>query len=210
MDKQPLTASDFYVKDDEGNNAEETLLGAFHRHVDHRFPSLGLTIQDRLARAMVLRRRQILYRKYRQDQVCAKSEDHFLAAKAVMSFKQSRSIDSKTDGTISKSATRNSPEMNRATLSAISVSETTGLRDSENLMFTLTAGDDIKRRYEQLKRQRQDAFQEGSSFQNDEAEGEATVQPLLLDNIQGLGEIICPYCLCLLPVEDALDEINWR
>lgn len=200
MGKQSFTASDFHIMDDKGNNVEETLLGDFHRHVDHRFPSLDLTIQDRLARAMLFRRRHILYRKYRQDHVYATLEDDIPAAKAVVSFRQPRSVDSKTDSPISKSATTKPPQINSATLSA---SATSGLWNYEHPVFPSTA-------YKQLSPLRDDFQEEGSTFRNAEADREATMQQQLNRDIQGLEKITCRYCLCLLSVEDALDEVNWR
>ncbi|KAJ4004555.1 hypothetical protein NW752_011652 [Fusarium irregulare] len=229
-DAQSLTASKFFIKDDEGNNVESTLLSNFQRHINDRFPGVVETIQERLARTMVLRRRQILYRRYRQGSAYAKRQDTIPAlplavptAKTFVSIGKSKSIQSKANSSISKaptatpsqikSATTLAPEKFKiaaATPSVISTSKTIALQNHESLAFPPAPGQAIKRRYDQLKRQRQAAFEQGSSTRDGEGGTSATSQELLDNDLQGFDEITCPYCLCTLPIEEVFDERKWH
>jgi hypothetical protein len=229
-DTQALTASKFYIKDDEGNNVEETLLDNFKRHINDRFPTLGETIQERLARTMLLRRKQILYRRHRQDSVSAKAQDTvpavsimFPTAKAVVSLAQLKSKHPKTNSTVSKLATTTPSQIQSATTlapdkfriaastpSVISASKTIAFHSHESLVFPPAPGHAFKKRYEQLKSQRLAEYEESLNSGKSEANKKLTVQELLVNDLQSLGEITCPYCLCALPAEEAFDEKKWQ
>ncbi|KAI1363881.1 hypothetical protein F5Y08DRAFT_225801, partial [Xylaria arbuscula] len=51
--------------DDDGNNADRALQEVFQRYIRDRFPESTESISNRLARAMVLRWKRILYRRWR-------------------------------------------------------------------------------------------------------------------------------------------------
>ncbi|TVY76578.1 hypothetical protein Focb16_v006386 [Fusarium oxysporum f. sp. cubense] len=229
-DTQALAASKFYIKDDEGNNVEETLLDNFKRHINDRFPSLGETIRERLARTMLLRRKQILYRRHRQDSVYAKAQDTipavsimFPTAKAVVSLTQSKSKQPKTNSTVSKPATTTPSQIKSATTlaqdkfkiaastpSVISASKTIAFHSHESLVFPPAPGHAVKKRYDQLKSQRLAEYEQSLNSEKSEAKKKSTVQELLANDLQSLGEITCPYCLCALPAEEAFDEKKWQ
>ncbi|KAH7238139.1 hypothetical protein BKA59DRAFT_236870 [Fusarium tricinctum] len=229
-DTQALTASKFYIKDDEGNNVEETLLDNFKRHINDRFPTLGETIQERLARTMLLRRKQILYRRHRQDSVYAKAQDTvpavsitFPTAKAVVSLAQLKSKHPKTNSTVSKPATTTPSQIQSATTlapdkfkiaastpSVISASKTIAFHSHESLAFPPAPGHAVKKRYDQLKSRRLAEYEQSLNSEKSEANKKSTVQELLANDLQSLGEITCPYCLCALPAEEAFDEKKWQ
>ncbi|KAH6958132.1 hypothetical protein DER45DRAFT_503188 [Fusarium avenaceum] len=229
-DTQALTASKFYIKDDEGNNVEETLLHNFKRHINDRFPTLGETIQERLARTMLLRRKQILYRRHRQGSVYAKTQDTvpavsvmFPTVKTVVSLAQLKSKHPKTSSTVSKPATTTSSQIQSATTlapdkfkiaastpSVISASKTIAFHNHESLVFPPAPGHAVKKRYDQLKSQRLAEYEQSLNSGKSEANKTPTVQELLENDLQSLGEITCPYCLCALPAEEAFDEKKWQ
>ncbi|KAM0416786.1 hypothetical protein ACHAPD_005723 [Fusarium lateritium] len=229
-DTQALTASKFHVKDDEGNNVEETLLDNFKRHINDRFPNLGETLQERLARTMLLRRKQILYRRFRHGNVYTKTQDtipavsiKFPSAKPVGSLAESRPKQPKTSSTVSKPATATPSQIKSATTlapekfriaastpSVISVSKTIAFDSHESLAFPPAPGHAVKKRYEQLKNQRLAEYEQSLNSKKGAASNKPTVQELLVNDLQSLGEITCPYCLCALPAEEAFDETKWH
>ncbi|CAJ0549734.1 Ff.00g033470.m01.CDS01 [Fusarium sp. VM40] len=229
-DTQALTASKFYIKDDEGNNVEETLLDNFKRHINDRFPNLGETIQERMARTMLLRRKRILYRRHRQDSVYSKAEDTipafsimFPTAKGVASLAQLKSKHPQTSSTVSKPATTTPSQIQSATTlapdkfkiaastpSVISASKTIAFGSHESLLFPPAPGHALKKRYDQLKSQRLAEYEQNLNSEKSEANKKSTVQELLANDLQSLGEITCPYCLCTLPAEEAFDENKWQ
>ncbi|XEU94958.1 hypothetical protein FSHL1_000242 [Fusarium sambucinum] len=229
-DTQALTASKFQIKDDEGNNVEETLLANFKRHINDRFPNLGETLQDRLAQTMLLRRKQILYRRYRQGSVYTKTQDttpavsiKFPNAKPVGSVVDSRPKQPKTSSTVSKPATATPSQIKSATTlapekfriaastpSVISISKTIAFHRHESLAFPPAPGHSIKKRYEQLKSQRLAEYEQSLNSEKGADSKKPTVQKLLANDLQSLGEITCPYCLCALPAEEAFDETKWQ
>ncbi|KAH6980228.1 hypothetical protein EDB82DRAFT_510398 [Fusarium venenatum] len=229
-DTQALTASKFHVKDDEGNNVEETLLDNFKRHINDRFPNLGETLQERLARTMLLRRKQILYRRFRHGNVYTKTQDtipavsiKFPSAKPVGSLAESRPKQPKTSSTVSKPATATPSQIKSATTlapekfriaastpSVISVSKTIAFDSHESLAFPPAPGHAVKKRYEQLKNQRLAEYEQSLNSKKGAASNKPTVQELLVNDLQSLGEITCPYCLCALPAEEAFDETKWQ
>ncbi|KAM0259352.1 hypothetical protein ACHAQJ_003384 [Trichoderma viride] len=60
-----LQAKDFQIKDEEGNDVESLLLDHYKHYISNRFPTASVTIQKRLASAMILRRKRILYKRFR-------------------------------------------------------------------------------------------------------------------------------------------------
>ncbi|KAG5658601.1 hypothetical protein KAF25_010782 [Fusarium avenaceum] len=220
-DTQALTTSKFSIKDDEGNNVEETLLNNFKRHINDRFPTIGETIQERLACTMLLRRKQILYRRHRQDSVYAKAQDTipavsimFPTAKAVVSLAQSKSKQPATTAPSQiQSATTLAPDKFKiaaSTPSVISASKTIAFRSHESLVFPPAPGHAVKKRYDKLKSQRLAEYEQSLNSEKSEANKKSTVQELLANDLQSLGEITCPYCLCALPAEEAFDEKKWQ
>ncbi|KAF4960854.1 hypothetical protein FGADI_687 [Fusarium gaditjirri] len=229
-DTQALAASKFYIKDDEGNNVEETLLDNFKHHINDRFPALGEIIQERLARTMLLRRKQILYRRHRQESVYTKAQDTipavsitFPTAKAVVSLAQPKPKQPKANSAVSKPATTTPSQIRSATTlapekfkiaastpSVISASKTIAFHSHESLVFPPAPGHALKKRYEQLKSQRLAEHEQSLNSKKSEASQKPTVQELLANDLQSLGEIACPYCLCALPAEEAFDEKTWQ
>ncbi|EXF78839.1 pfs domain-containing protein [Colletotrichum fioriniae PJ7] len=60
-------ASDFIIKDEEGTNAEPLLMELFEIQLRDRFRDANSELHKRLAKTMVLRRKKILYRRFRYE-----------------------------------------------------------------------------------------------------------------------------------------------
>ncbi|KAL7784311.1 hypothetical protein V8C37DRAFT_406360 [Trichoderma ceciliae] len=171
---QILQASVFQIKDDDGNDVEPLLLLHFKRHIGDRFSTISDTIQQRLAHAMLLRRKRILYRRNRQGNVAIQLQE--TAPKVSISFPDSPPTIPSAQGNLRrdyrqsaglatpmiapsqiKSATTLQPDKFKvAALSpaAVSTTETVALGNHEFLNFPLPPGLTLKRKYEQLKSQR--------------------------------------------------------
>lgn len=58
-------ALSFKIEDEEGNDLEEPLKNHFAANIKDRFPGLSDIIRLRLAEAMILRRKRVLYKRSR-------------------------------------------------------------------------------------------------------------------------------------------------
>lgn len=61
-------ASSFQIRDEEGNDLEEPLKSHFAANIQDHFPGISDIIRLRLAKTMVLRRKRILYKRFRYSQ----------------------------------------------------------------------------------------------------------------------------------------------
>ncbi|KAF4338103.1 serine threonine phosphatase [Fusarium beomiforme] len=205
---QALKASNFQIKDDEGNDVEDILLEHFRHHIGDRFPNLGETLQGRLARTMVVRRKRILYRRHRQGSTSIEPQKNVPEnpvelpnAQLITSSEQDKTKSKSPKGTVSQPATSTPSQVKSATTlapekfqraaaspSVISASKTVALGNHEALVFPPAPGFALKKRYEQLKTRR-DVSEAGMKKVLEE------------DDLIGIGEITCPYCLYALPAQ---------
>ena len=225
-ESQNLEASDFQMKDDEGNDVEKFLLGQFERHIGDRFPNISKTIQYRLARAMLLRRKRILHRRRCQGYPAIQPQKAFATLSGAQptilaaqdNLKQDKGqMDVVAATTLSpsqiKSATTLNPEKFKIAISSpsiISESKTVALGNHEALVFPPGPGLATKRRYEQLKRQRFAIFQNVVGPERVKSDAESKLKEQLESDLQAMGEVICPYCLDALPAQEVFDERKWQ
>lgn len=203
---QILKVSDFQITDDDGNDVEPLLLDHFRHHIRDRFPNISDTIQRRLARAMLLRRKRILHRRHRQGNTVIRPQK--AAPKASITLPAARPTvpsaqdnPQQDDGEVAavaettiapsqiKSATTLIPskfKMAASSPSVISASKTVALGNHEALNFPPAPGFAAKRKYE------------------------AELKDTLKSDLQAIGEITCPYCLYALPAEEVFDERKWQ
>ncbi|KAI8712719.1 C3H1-type domain-containing protein [Fusarium sp. LHS14.1] len=222
-DTQVLKASNFQIKDDEGENTEPLLLSHFEHHIGDWFPGISETIRQRLARAMLLRRKRILYRRHRQGDSSIRSEKAISQTSVTlpnaqpgagsslqtMSKKKSEKAAinrpaSKVAPSQVKSATTLAPEkfkMVSSSPSVVSASKTIASGKHQVLTYPPAPGFAAKRRYEKLKSQRIVEAAEST---------EHNLQELLESDLRAIGEIICPYCLYALPASEVFDERKWQ
>ncbi|KAM0546213.1 hypothetical protein ACHAPJ_010999 [Fusarium lateritium] len=229
-DTQALKASNFQIKDDEGHDVEPVLLEHFARHIGDRFPNLGEIIKQRLAHTMLLRRKRILYRRHRQGSASIRPPDTISAAPVTLPDAKSgapsvqpRTTQPRTQSTVPRAATTAPSQIQSATTlapekfkmaasspSVISASKTVALGNHEDLVFPPAPGFAVKKRYEQLKSRR--IAENEHKLESGEAEpsDKPTLQELLINDLQSLGEITCPYCLYTLPAQQVFDERKWQ
>ncbi|KAJ4172036.1 hypothetical protein NW754_007634 [Fusarium falciforme] len=223
-DTQVLKASNFQIKDEEGQNVEPLLLNHFEHHIGDWFPGISETIRQRLARAMLLRRKRILYRRHRQGNTSIRSENAIPqtsvtlpdAQPAAESSLQTTSKKKGEKAAVSrppskvapsqvKSATTLAPEkfkMVSSSPSVVSASRTIASGKHQVLAYPPAPGFAAKRRYEKLKSQRMIEAAEKST--------EPSLQELLESDLRAIGEITCPYCLYALPAAEVFDERKWQ
>lgn len=141
----------FKIKDDEGNVIEDTLQQLFLNYIHDRFPGVSEDIRKRLADSMLLRRRQILYRRERYGKIATRPLQ--VVPKPVISYPTPEPTEPMTQGPMkrravqatarsntqstTRTATTVSPEkFKRAAVpSVISVSKTVALGDVNELCF---------------------------------------------------------------------------
>ncbi|SCO90474.1 uncharacterized protein FRV6_14602 [Fusarium oxysporum] len=221
-DTQALKASSFQIKDDEGNDVEDILREHFKHHICDKFPGLGEVLQDRLAQTMLLRRKRILYRRYRQGSTTIKSQKpeaekpvELPNAQSAASSKHSKTQRNKPKehNTKSRRALATPSQVKSATTlvpgnfqeaaanpSVVSASRTVALGSHEALVFPPSPGLALKKRYEQLKKQMNVTEHGASSL----SEG------LSEKKLVGLIDITCPYCLHALPAQQVFDDREWQ
>ncbi|KAM5521984.1 serine/threonine protein phosphatase [Fusarium oxysporum f. sp. phaseoli] len=221
-DTQALKASSFQIKDDEGNDVEDILREHFKHHICDKFPGLGEVLQDRLAQTMLLRRKRILYRRYRQGSTTIKSQKpeaekpvELPNAQSAASSKHSKTQRNKPKdhNTRSRRALATPSQVKSATTlvpgnfqkaaanpSVVSASRTVALGSHEALIFPPSPGLALKKRYEQLKKQMNVTEHGASSLSEGLSEKERV----------GLIDITCPYCLHALPAQQVFDDREWQ
>lgn len=200
--------------EDEDKDIERTLLDIFNFHIRDRFPRASEIIQQRLAEAMIFRRKRILYWRYRQEAATKKSK----AAEPVVASSEIQSATTLQPGKFKLAAT--SPSVGSAMTIALSGHET--------LDFPTAPGAGAKRKYEQLTKERLaahksmlDTFDKAYSdkdsrenFRFDEQDSrtiaEKDLKVIMEADIQALGEITCPYYLEALPAIEVFDYRKWR
>ncbi|KAL7940990.1 hypothetical protein V8C42DRAFT_201489 [Trichoderma barbatum] len=173
-----LKAKDFQIKDEEGNDIELLLLNFYKRYIGDRFPKISVIIQQRLAETMIIRRRRILYRRFRHDTAIKlpiitpqvpitfpENEQMVSSAQSNLRQKGSENV-KKTVPMVSpsqvRSATTLQPEKIKTTASrpsVVSITATAALTNHEALNFPTPPGFYIKQKYEKLKAERLAAHQ---------------------------------------------------
>ncbi|CAF3570952.1 unnamed protein product [Fusarium graminearum] len=158
----------FKIRDDEGNDAEPFLRQLFMNYIRDRFSGTSEDIRIRLASTMILRRKQILYRRERYERAPIRLQA--AVAKPVISHPRPEPTEEIAQGpmkrrvveassrsqvqSITKTATTLSPEnFKRATVpSVISVSQTVALSSNDELCFPPPPTAGLMRRYNREKK----------------------------------------------------------
>lgn len=175
---QMLKTKDFRIKDEDGNIVEPLLLDHFKRHIGDRFPTISDTIQQRLAEAMILRRRRILYRRQRQgnaavqlQKITSKVSNILPGLEPIVPSAQANLPQQDNQNVTQafptfapsqiKSATTLQPDKFKMAVSSpsvVSATVTIALGSHETLNFPVAPGTNAKRKYERLKEQRLKAY----------------------------------------------------
>lgn len=222
-------ATEFRITDDDGNDIESFLSDVFEHHINDRFPEIGENIRRRLVRAMILRRKRILYRRHRQGSVAIQPQEYIpktsitlpLAPQTTTPVSSNATQDNGKEAFISEpklspsvvqSATTLDPEkFKKASLtpSTVSASKTIALNDHEYVVFPPNPGLATRRKYEQLISVREAEYKKEVELNGITAEGLLRFENLKKADLERVGEIACPYCLYALPAEVILSDQKW-
>lgn len=230
-------AGHFKVQDDEGNDAEVTLLELFSNYIRDRFPAAKDIIRSRLAQTMLLRRRRVLYRRSRQctrtfetagsrwkETPTAHPETHLSvrsnlppsttgsrpqelgSATPKASQHPSRSL----VHSVTPTATTLRPEQFRmvSTSSVVSATKTIIVPDGDDFPFPISPCDYLVRRFHKIKRPRTGSGARSMKLHSSIQPSKAPIG--LEDYLRRIGEVSCPFCLDILPVEVATNPQKWR
>ncbi|KAI0968935.1 hypothetical protein F4678DRAFT_441993 [Xylaria arbuscula] len=185
-------AKAFTIEDDEGNNVEPFLLELFSNNIHDRFPGASDNIRQRLADAMLMRRKRILYRRARYGNSIIRPRE--VPAKPILTQPQARPelplpeepvkrivVTNRhriTAQSVAKTATTLSPEnFHRASSpSVVSVSKTVALKSHEEIRFPPAPCGGLKRKYNKLKQEREKEY---------ESDLELLPRPIESNNSQG-------------------------
>ncbi|KAM0555885.1 hypothetical protein ACHAPJ_006287 [Fusarium lateritium] len=232
--------SEFIMKDVDGNSLEVVLHKAWADNLLDRFPGCSDAIRERLATAMVLRRKKILYRRsrYSGDPLRSLQTTDKPALRPLPNRQedevqqplQRRGTGPKLNGespsVIASTAIRSAttmalPDFHKAqTPSVVSKSRTIALDSHEELAFPRAPGE-LGRRFKQngstsvlgqdLPTERKMTFTDSVSKTLDAHHEELTAQKIVLDSLTSATfEEICPFCLFILSSKDIRSEQKWR
>ncbi|CAI6097486.1 unnamed protein product, partial [Clonostachys chloroleuca] len=175
-------AESYHIRDDEGNDIEPLLKELYSHYILGKFPSIENNLRSRLAASMVLRRKMVLYRRYRYGTNSIRAEKNISQPK--IDFSQARTQATNADepseelidgieavGTTAPkssiqsqapSATAPAVEDHKksTTPSVISANKTVALANYEDLVFPPIPNGRVKERYKKLKRLRWQEFKE--------------------------------------------------
>lgn len=173
---QALKMKNFQIKD-EDKDIERMLLDIFKRYIGDQFHNASNVIQQRLAEAMVLRRKRILYRRHRQEAAAKLSNKGLEISNTLLEPQQqepqqqasaaqvdplqedkqkSRAAEPVIAPSETQSATTFHPDNSKkaATSPSAGSATTVAPSDIETLDYPTAPGANAKRKYEQLKKER--------------------------------------------------------
>lgn len=235
QDSQNIQAKGFHMTDEEGNDVQPILLSHYKRYISEGFPTASVTIQQRLADAMILRRKRILYRRSRYGNTAIQLPK--VENKVSTILPDSRLPLEDNQNVIApsqiKSATTLQPEkfkMAASSPSVVSTTMTVALGNHEALKFPTAPGLHTKRKYEQCKAEQLAAHQAmlrkadepGSTADPtlDDAvdmrdakrrlSTEEQLSKVLKPDVPAIGEVTCPYCFYALSLEEVFNEKKWQ
>ncbi|KAL7928236.1 hypothetical protein V8C35DRAFT_318654 [Trichoderma chlorosporum] len=194
-----LKAKDFQIKDEDGNDVEPLLLNHYKRYIGDRFPTISHAIQARLAETMVLRRKRILYRRFRHGNTAIKLKQAAPQVSVTLpgaqvsaeqvNIQQQGNEDTEEAAPVNapshvKSATTLQPEkfkLAKSSPSVVSTSMTVALGNHETLNFPTAPGIRAKRKYERLVKERLEAYSAVFNTSDELSPGEYSTSPSIID-----------------------------
>ncbi|KAJ4252931.1 hypothetical protein NW762_010837 [Fusarium torreyae] len=231
---------EFVIKDADGNNLEVVLQKAWADNLLDRFPGCSDATRERLATAMVLRRKKILYRRSRYSgdpsrllQTTEKPTPRLLPNHQEADVHQEprrRGTGSKLSGepqsVIALTAIRSAttlvlPDFQKAqTPSVVSKSRTIELDSHEEVVFPRAPGKS-GRKFKQkgstsvlghdLPTEHKMAYIDSVSKSFEAHHKELTTQKVVFDSLTSASfEEICPFCLFIVSSKDISSEQKWR
>ncbi|KAI0599834.1 hypothetical protein F4775DRAFT_548461 [Biscogniauxia sp. FL1348] len=223
-------AKAFQIRDEHGNNVESFLKELFSNSIRDRFPAASDNIRLRLANTMLLRRKRILYRRFRYGKTSIRSQEvpsqpsiTRPEARPAMNLPQEptkprvTAVPSQSAiQSVAQTATTLLPEsfQKASSPSVVSVSKTVALSRHEDLRFPPAPCGNLMRKYNKLKKQLEE--KRGAFLDPNDINRRFVVknkEPLdnhWSDYLRAIGEITCPFCFYALPAQEVVDEKKWR
>jgi hypothetical protein len=227
-----VKGNEFQIKNDDGDNVEDLLTNQFLHYIQDRYPGIDQTLQQRLSRTMLLRRKRILYRRHRQEKMAIQPQKTVSEPPIESSVAEStepgahiplQEVKHPSPVVI---VTRSAPSQIRSATtlvqekfdiaarktSVFSASNTVPLNKHETLRFPPAPGFVAKQGFERLRKQRLAArisnLYDGINV--DKASVLSELEEASKMDLLSIGEIICPYCLDALPAKEVFEERRWR
>lgn len=212
------------ICDDDGNDSESSFRLILMHYIRDKFPTTSEVLQERLAGAMILRRKRILYRRSRygnnpirlpnipsqpvfkvsraQHRGQPQIADADLEAGAILPQTPSRV------GSLAPSATTLEVNLFRkaSVPSVVSLSKTVALSSHETIIFPPAPTGIIKLKQRQLMLERWKGLQKRL---NPEFEDQSPTR-CWEDAVIAVREVTCPYCFYAIPAPDIVDEKKWK
>lgn len=235
QDSQNVQARDFHMIDEEGNDVQPILLSHYKHYIGDGFPTASESIQQRLADAMILRRKRILYRRSRYGGTAIQlpKVENKVSITLPDSLLQLEDNQKAIAPSRIKSATTLQPEkfkMVTSSPSVVSTTMTVALGNHEALKFPAAPGLHAKRKYEQFKAEQLAAHQ---AMLGKADESSSAADPILDDainmrdakrrlsteeqlskvfkpDVPAIGEVTCPYCFYTLSLEEVFNKKKWQ
>ena len=202
-ESQNLKAESFTIRSSDGEDLEESLRYWFASSIHDQFPHLSVVIRNRLAAAMILRKKRILYRRSRYAgapirpiqnvQVPLFTHDQPLRDYALQTEAENSTV-SRKPKTLAKSAL------------SISKSQTKSATTVKAEMFRIASSSSVVSTTKSVALSSHDSltFPPAPTPQrNPSASSDKKSEKVDL-------EAICPYCLHALPGSMVSDEKQWR
>ncbi|KAJ0424774.1 hypothetical protein BJY00DRAFT_308679 [Aspergillus carlsbadensis] len=225
-------ATDFKITDEAGDDVGLIFRDLFARDlIGRKFPACSDSLQERLASAMLLRRKRILYRRSRHDRLMETHDTTRAVNQAEPSAARSKT---------GSGATTVTPEQFKkaSAASVVMRAPTLRLSTSESALFPPAPKAQLKRRLLSFdenqgtkpKKSRSSLKHSALSIEPDEhAPRPPAKLPKLESTLSGAEheansmveydtqlwderkyEVVCPYCCCMLSSTDVMDDNKWR
>ncbi|KAL7951537.1 hypothetical protein V8C42DRAFT_304373 [Trichoderma barbatum] len=223
----PQAVTNFQVQDNEGDNLEPFLKEAFAHQVRDEFPGVGDIIQQRLVNTMFLRHKRILYRRYcygkftdrvGTDSAPVVRQQPSVRYEAAQHDDENLSTTTFTPRSVAQWVTETVALLPLAkfsrvsTASDLSPSRSTAMGDHGNIPFPPAPCGNIMRKYNELKKQRENGIYQYDESANPEAtqKYKESLKNDWSEILEEAGGVDCPFCCSSLPVQDVVDENKWK
>lgn len=194
------------------DDVDTFVFGRFLHYIRDRFPSVSDTLQRRIARTMLRRRKRVIVKRDWQEEMVKQPQNAAFVKSDTSPFSKSVGQDGRQEACPREPAARATtfPSDFRA-------SRTLSFDRYEGLNIPPAPGSNARGAYARLGTQRRAASQNSrpsSSASNKSVDKVAAVGAELQKSfetyLQAVGNVICPYCLNGLSAGEVFDEHKWR
>ncbi|RAK75252.1 uncharacterized protein BO72DRAFT_529568 [Aspergillus fijiensis CBS 313.89] len=225
-ESQNLRAAEhFRIEDEEGVDVGAAWRDTFAAEVIRRkWPACDDWLRERLASAMLLRRKRVLYRRFRHDKARMDqsvpgrdAEDQGQKPEADHEHVKKRETTSARSASGSRattSATTLNPEQFRkaSAPSVLGTTRTTRMNTQEESLYPPAPKGEIIKRLETLEKERSTSIEDSGQHSSGQDAELSRREKIIADRhaILRNSEVVCPYCCCTLSGADVMDDRKWR